>query len=256
MKRRRKDESNTSESESVESPMKKQKQNPKRDEATIRNEMLDRGALLLKFSVTKKPSQKVKDDWRIIERKGFLVTTLGCLIPASTYFFKARAKKVGYDCAYSFFIGEEPRRQEMKKSTNQFGWDTADSMSHRCHRNQCASFLHIVREPRWKNWKRNYCGYDGRCDCGVEPSCVSRYYPDHFQRDEPSYLTYETKGLKKKLDEMFGTENISVKLLPRDIYVNEDTKRAARMKRIKGSSNTLKETKKKLKRKEAKTEAK
>ena len=101
---------------------------------------------------------------------------------------------------------------------------------------------------RWKNLKRNYCGYSGNCDCGSNPECIDTYHPPSFVRQD-KFLNYSTPGLKKKLVKLFEVNEVNlvvkVEILPVTYYVVQDAKRENKNKRIKGSKKTVKETKKK-----------
>lgn len=221
----------------------------KRSEADIRGEMLEKGALLLEFNVERNGlNTQQSTRWRNVEKKGFLVTEKGCLIPALCHWFQNRSKKVGYDCALSFFKGQV-RQTETVGTTNKHGWDCEDNISHLCHRNECCAYTHIELVPRWKNLKRNYCGLEGICDCGMDPPCVDTYHPPSFVREPDRLLTYETPDLSKKIKAMFDSPNdnvkVKVKILPKNHYDMQDQKRINRNARIKGSIRTAKETKRK-----------
>jgi hypothetical protein len=220
----------------------------KKSEAEIRNARLAKGALLLQFNVERDGlGQKSIDRWRSVEKKGFFVTTKGCLIPAECHLFSNRSKKVGYDCALEFFRGQI-RNPETAGNVNVHGWDCEETVSHLCHRNSCCAHSHLELVERWKNLKRDYCGYNGLCDCGSVPMCLDTYHPASFVRDD-EFLTYKTPGLAKKIKEFFEiTDNdikVKVKILQIDHYTKDDKKKENKNKRISGSKKTVKETKKK-----------
>ena len=215
----------------------------KRSEEFVRNEMLANGALLLEFHIDRDGFAKADlARWRAIEKKGFLVTDRGCLLPASCHWFDNRPKSVGYDRALKFFEGKE-RDPSSAGSTNEHGWSCEDTVSHLCHRNRCCSYLHVNLEPKWKNFKRNYCGVDGRCDCGMDPPCVETYHPPSFVRQSDRLLTYGTPDLSSKVKRLFERPGVKVKILPLTHYRKQDLKRKNRKRRIKGSIKTAKETK-------------
>jgi len=221
----------------------------KRSEADVRKEMLGKGALLLRFTVDRENLRKEEiDRWRAVEKKGFLVTAKGCLIPAACHWFSNRSKKVGYDCALSFFKGQT-RDPDSDGRVDGNGWDCADVVSHLCHRNKCCAYEHLEMSPRWKNFKRNYCGADGKCDCGLKPPCVATYHPPNFVGGPLDLLAYDTPNLSEKIKELFERDEpgykVKVSILPKDEYKTQDLKRDNRNKRIKGSKKTAKETKKK-----------
>jgi len=237
-------------SEDSDRPIKKVKKEikTKSSEESIRNERLERGAILLRFEIERPDlTQAQIDRWRDVEKKGFFVTEKGCLIPADCHLFKNRSKKVAYDLSMAFFYGKE-RDLESKGKKNHNGWDCEENISHLCHRNSCCCYRHLELVPRWKNLRRNYCGDSGECDCGSENPCVDVYHPISFVRKD-TYLTYSTKHLKKKLDEMYKVDEpglkVRVKILPRDHYFIQDKKRDNRNKRKKASKENLRETKKK-----------
>lgn len=223
----------------------------KKSEASIRNERLANGALLLKFTVTRPDmNQRDIDDWRHVEKKGFFVTEQGCLIPADCHLFENKSKRVGYDCSLKFFKGQKRDPSSVGK-TNLHGWDCEENVSHLCHRNSCSSFKHLELVERWRNLKRNYCGFLGVCDCGSNPKCIDTYHPPSFVRQD-TFLKYSTPGLKKKLVDLFEVNQdslkVKVEILQKDYYAVQDQKRKNRDERIKGSKKTAKETKKKQKR--------
>lgn len=211
----------------------------KKTEADIRNDMLDRGALLLEFTINR-PWLNNQDLtlWRAVEKKGFLVTDKGCLFPSD---HQTRSKKTAYDLALKFFKGQE-RNPATNGTVNEAGWDCEDTVSHLCHRDECCSISHLELVPRWKCLRRNYCGLDGTCDCGMQPPCVDTYYPPTFARKPDTFLTYSTPGLGKKIKALFETDTISVKILPRNHYVKDDIKYKNKQARIKRSKKTYKET--------------
>lgn len=215
----------------------------KRSEADVRNDMLQKGALLLEFRTLRKASSQEVDRWRAVEKKGFLVTEKGCLFPAACHLFGNRSKKVGYDRALSFFEGKA-RDPGTAGSVNEHGWDCEDTVSHLCHRDDCCARSHLELVARWKNLKRNYCGANGGCDCGMVPTCVDTYHPPSFPRKPDTLLRYDTPGLSAKIKGLFETDDVEVKILPATHYRKQDIKRENRNKRIKGSKKTVKGTKK------------
>lgn len=221
----------------------------KGSEAQIRNEMLGKGALLIHFTVDQENLRKEAiDRWRAVEKKGFLVTTKGCLIPSECHWFAKQSKKVGYDCALKFFKGEE-RDPGSVGMVDKNGWDCEETVSHLCHQNRCCAYRHLELSPKWKNLKRNYCGANGKCDCGLVPPCVATYHPTNFVQGPPDLLTYDTPNLSKKIKELFECDEpglkVKVSILAKNKYKVQDQKRDNRNKRIKGSKKTAEETKKK-----------
>jgi hypothetical protein len=223
-------------------PVTSAKPKVKQSEADIRNEQLGKGALLLQFTSTRAgllPQEITR--WRNVEKKGFLVTTKGCLIPADCHLFTNRSKSVGYDCALSFFNGQI-RDPATVGTVNQYGWDCEEQVSHLCHRSPCCSFKHLELCPRWKNMKRNYCGLNGTCDCGLQPPCVATYC-SNAARPTDDLLTYSTPNVGQLVRDMFDTDSVKVKILQKNHFATQDKKHVNRNKRIKGSKKTFKEKK-------------
>jgi len=170
----------------------------RRSSGALRQEQLESGGFLLEFKepvLLHNPTMGFSDNllngiplldmkssmynsrrqrWRLIERKGFKVTTEGCLIPHPQYNQQAGSTQNGYRTSISFFTGFDGNLAQ-DRVINQFGWDATLERSHLCHRNECCNPSHIIVEPFWKNRKRNFCGYNGSCDCGILPKCIRRF---------------------------------------------------------------------------------
>jgi hypothetical protein len=223
---------------------------PRRTEADLRNEHLKQGAILLKFTVTRNPPPNQADiqNWRCIEKKGFRVALDGCLIPHSVHWFKNRQKKIASDVALTFFHGKKCDRT---KKVNKHGWPCQETTSHLCHWNICCAYNQLCIEPQWMNVKRNYCGRDGVCDCGMKPPCVDTYHNSTFDRQK-EYFSYSTPDLSKKIKQLFEVNTselkISVKILPADFYKKQDLKRSNRIARKKGGDRAAAQSKKKRQR--------
>jgi hypothetical protein len=75
-------------------------------EAQVRDQMLKQKAILLEFSV-ERPKEKISEEaslaWKSIEKKGFFVTTTGCLLPAICHRSANSTKRTAYNVAMEFF---------------------------------------------------------------------------------------------------------------------------------------------------------
>jgi len=210
----------------------------RQSEAKVRDRHLEQGALLLQFTV-QRPGNKVDkqalDSWRAIEKKGFLVTTTGCLIPAPCHTEGNSKKKPAYETAMKLFWGRA-KDPATKGAVNQYGWPAEEQTSHLCHDNACCCYKDLEVVPQWQNLKRNYCGFGGTCDCGSDPPCKCRYLPSNVSRDY-DLLSYDTPNVGKKVRDLLETNApglvVAVKILQPDHYKVQDEKRANRGQRIK-----------------------
>jgi hypothetical protein len=203
--------------------------NTKRSESEIRKEMLDKGALLLHFS-TVNPSYSA-EEWRHIEKHGFLVTTGGCLIPYRPFSNRAKdGKKSICRACRAFFYGDTISKDQRRSTFNELGWPNSLQYSHLCHDGDCGSPLCVTIEEQYKNLKRNFCGEFGSCDCGNKVQCTSVYKPSNVTR-RYNLITYDTPDCSKKLKELFP--NYGVRVLPKDHFRVEDLKKENRSKRNK-----------------------
>jgi len=222
--------------------------NQRRTEADVRNDHLDSGALLLRFQIERSElSPESVRKWRQVERKGFKVTTEGCLISHPNHWPKGPQKISAPEASMEFF-NEELKSKNTVNTTNQHGWPCGDQISHLCHRSNCCNFKHLCIEPQWKNLKRNFCGFYGSCDCGVDPPCLKTFHNSEWSYND-DFLGYGTPKLAEKLKGLLegGGENsmITVKILEKSHFKNDDLKRENRKKRKKGQDSTREQTKKK-----------
>jgi len=209
----------------------------RRSEQAIREEMLENGGLLLQFTVTRKAgvNRLALQRWRSIEKKGFLVTKSGCLIPAPCHRYGNSKKKPAYETAMALFRGKV-KDPATSQTVNEYGWPMAEQLSHLCHDNDCCCYKDLEIEPQWKNLKRNYCGYEGSCDCGCIPDCKCRYLPSDAVRSY-DILRYGDSGLSHDVKMLLEIDSedvtVRVKILPKNQYAAQDLQRANRTRRIK-----------------------
>lgn len=232
----------------------------------MRNAFMAEGALLLEFdllpSTTGVASGDIVSAWRRIEKFGFLVTKdTGCMIPHAQFLPHTGNSKLGlaHICAMAFFQGQRINYENEKGKTNADGWPVDAQISHLCHTSGCCNPRHLVVEQRWKNVKRNYCGFkddadDGEqqasCNCGMTPPCVRKYFPSSVIQKRPLLVDNEpglgralrhfVGGLKPGQDAAVADATklptcvpFSVRVLPADYYVNEDQKKKNRLLRRK-----------------------
>lgn len=202
--------------------------------------MLSNGAVLLKFDAVS-PSNE-SGEWRHIEKCGFKVTTKGCLIPYSTFFSRNKSsKKSVVRASRKFFFGDTIGKEDRASKFNNLGWPSSLQYSHLCHDATCGSPLCVIIEPQWRNLKRNYCGYDGACDCSNPIKCTSTYKPSNVDRVY-DFIKYDTPDCSKKIKELFGKWKVSI--LPKDHFRVQDLKRKNRAER---KSREVKQSKSKKK---------
>jgi len=206
-------------------------------EGQVRMEMLDKGALLLHFDIERPGgvNHEALRVWRAIEKKGFLVTKAGCLIPAPCHCYANSNKKPAYDTAMKLFWGKS-RDPTTTGSVNVYMWPSEDQVSHLCHDNACCCYKDLEIVPQWQNLKRNYCGFNGVCDCSMIPACKSIYRPSNIARDY-DILRYGDADLGDTVRSLLEVDTeelrVKVKILESTFYKVQDMKRANRNTRIK-----------------------
>jgi len=216
------------------------KTSSRKSDAQIRKFMADeKHGILLKLERT--DGTETSNAWKCIEKCGFTVSKDGCLLPYDRYWPHSgqSGEKLGHICSAVTF-NDAKLKDLGKKGTNQFGWPTTLEVSHLCHVSMCCNPAHLVVEEAWKNKKRNYCGLEGTCDCGVTPQCLLRYRSS----SSPFSLrvcTYSTRGLKNFIQSKLP-DSVKVKVLSEDHYRKQDLKRANRKKRKQAASVHLKQT--------------
>lgn len=210
---------------------------------TIRSAMLERGALLFRFE---KPTGVTHKQEHIawfeqMQEVGLLVTTNGCILPYENFRNSSKGRPKGHKISAYYFLGGPPPRQEM----HPHGWPTEMQVSHRCHRKDCVSPLHVIWEPQWKNLKRNYCGADGSCDCGMTPPCVATYHNDGWQYDD-EIISYSTDGYRRQVADLLSGRRFTI--LPKNHYESIDNRKRKRDERLHGKrKNKVVPRKKKVK---------
>lgn len=203
----------------------------------IREEMLKKGALLFRFKSPKgihHPEKEHISWFKKMEALGFLVTITGCMLPYENFSGGSKGRPRGHKISALFFKGPMPRFSEHKE-----GWPTSSQVSHLCHRKECVNPLHLHYEPQWKNLKRNYCGENGNCDCGVTPKCICTYHNGDWDYDD-TFITYDTENYQKRVKDLLKGQGYRFTILPKNHYESID-------KRTKQRN----ETRSKRKRKEA-----
>jgi len=204
----------------------------KRTSGEIRDYMLNHEAVLLRFEIPPDTPKEYIDQWRTLEAKGFHVTADGCILPYKYYWssFLKGDKNKGHQRSYAFF---RQRRADKQDKVTQYGWPAKEQISHLCHRENCVNPLHLVAEPQWCNLRRNFCGLDGECTCGMVPSCLRTYKSWSFFLDDvcngnPGVACTEAEVLQA-LTELHG--HFSFVVLKKTHYAREDQKAQARKKR-------------------------
>jgi hypothetical protein len=173
----------------------------KRSDGDIRQTFAEEGARLLKFSAPANASDKAIKEWMIVEKYGFQVTNRGCILPYDYYrrSTKASSKFKGHQRAAQFFYGI---RCNDAKVVNEYGWDCTLCISHTCHDGDCVNPLHLIMEEKWRNWKRNYCGLLGVCDCGNALRCLFPYRSLDWRSEHPQLVVSEKVDIEIALAEM------------------------------------------------------
>lgn len=226
----------------------KTKPKTKRSTGEIRAEMKLQGCVFLLFDPPPNVSQKWLNEWRAMEKYGLFVTTEGCILPYKYYrkSFEAGDGLQGHKRAVHFFMNMEPDRTP---KVNQFGWPCEQQISHLCHNADCANPFHLHVEYKWQNWKRTYCGYNGHCDCGMQPPCV-RTYTNSATFAQTHTLESDIPKVKVILAGLKNRWNF--KVLQRDFYDKKDQKAAAHNKRKASEKKHREEKDRKTAKKQAK----
>lgn len=228
----------------------------KRTDAEIRTSVLDHQGVLLTFETPPDTPKEAEQRWRTMEEKGFHVTADGCIFPYK-YFWsshKAGHKISGHRRSFDFFY----HRQDYNgPSQNQYGWPCAQQISHLCHRENCVNPQHLVQEAQWCNLRRNYCGLNGDCTCGMQPACLRTFmiwgtFLDQLKSDDATIVSREEDVLEalRGLKEAFN-----FRVEKKTKYKVEDQKKANRNKRLELGRKHAAQQKQNLARKRGKEEA-
>lgn len=213
----------------------------RKSDAEIRKLMKEENkAILLKL--TRKDDAKLNTAWAAIEKFGFTVSKDGCLLPYDRFWPHSGQSglKLGHICAAVTFNDVKLSELGKRGSTNEFGWPSNHQVSHLCHISMCCNPAHLCLEPTWKNLKRNYCGLEGKCDCGLSPTCLLTYRSN--STDFPiNCCSYSTSSLREFIQSHVG-DNVKVKVLPANYYRKQDIKRANKKKRKKSTQVHRKQT--------------
>lgn len=197
----------------------------KRSETDMRNQHLEKGALLLRFIGHPQASPEAVHNWKLIESKGFRVNSIGCVFPHEYYQKNGKlgpSRTPGPKTSVKFFLNQQPDAGN-DTLKNELGWPIRKEISHLCHDSRCISPNHLVVEERWKNWKRMYCGRSGQCDCGMDPPCLAIHRPTTTMSPIVSITDHEE--IKKLM------LPYKVIILSEDYFANEDQKQYNRLKR-------------------------
>jgi len=224
----------------------------KRPAEEIRALTLNASAVLLQFKELPDTPKEYIDQWRTLEAKGFHVTADGCIFPYKYYWssFSKGDKNKGHQRSYAYFY---QRRLDGEAKVTHLGWPAREQISHLCHRENCVNPLHLVVEPQWCNQRRNYCGLNGSCTCGMNPPCLRTYkswtyFLDDVCQETVSFVSTE----REVLGALAGLSvAFSFSVFKKTHYAKEDQKAQARKKRKlmgkksgpKGSTSLLKASK-------------
>jgi len=169
--------------------------------------------------------------WRKIEGHGLTFTDTGCIIPAKQFWPGCGHRHTKLASLVSAQVFNNVKAEDLDKSQlkDELGWPCTPQLSHLCHTSVCCNPKHVVVEPQWRNLKRNYCGREGQCDCGVQPNCLARYRASNVAFTV-SCLNQDAPDLKKTLVSMMP-EHVDIKILPRDALRKEDKKAENRKRR-------------------------
>jgi len=217
------------------------KKSGKRSDEEVRKERLAQHALLLRVTPhvprTFTREQKTEEDaynalllkWRSIERFGFQVSrdSPGCWVPHRQYLQNSGGRQqLAPHVAAALWKGTV--REETTQTTDVDGWPISPQFSHLCHLAMCCNPAHIALEPQWMNSRRNYCGKHGRCDCGMQPPCLAKFYPSNIERDL-NLLSYTSARLGERVRDTCPIVNIAIE--PASKYDVQDKKRNNRLQR-------------------------
>lgn len=215
----------------------------RRAEYELRAEMLNNGGHLVCIRFADESialDGKLFTKWQTIERKGFFVLKTGCLVPHTYYSKKGKdgpARARGHIVSNDLFVdGVNKLRGSGEKDRNDDGWPLLMEVSHICHNPLCCAPWHLVTEPRWKNWRRNYCS---GCDCpdSLMPRCVARFHPTNWWHEKSNWTNLIVTDSKMALQILRAInekeeDKYTIKLLPSNFYKKKDVQAINRNKRL------------------------
>lgn len=212
------------------------------------------------------PTQR--NAWETVSAKGFRVFANGCILPHPYYLRKGSdgpSRVRGHRASIDMFRTKpDPEAADATAAPlkdgantgataaataradsdrNSLGWPTTLETTHLCHWGGCVNPDHLRWEPRWQNWKRNYCR---GCDCNASENpadrCLSAFHPAVWWEDEknwPHQLTYDSASLTIPDTNGEGEKRVKWKdILPEGVtllnsnhYAKEDTQSTNRLKR-------------------------
>lgn len=208
----------------------------KRTAGEIRKDMAEsQHAILVRLERADGRRHQISTAWDKIAKYGLTFTQSGCMIPAKQFWpGAAKNTRVAYRVAALVFMDVEEADLHKDLGSNHLGWPCKMQISHLCHVGMCCNPGHLVIEEQWRNLKRNYCGLEGKCDCGGNPPCLQPYRPSNAPLHVDSCLTYHTPELLAKLKAILPAEKVKVvRVLQQNAFKCEDEKSANRKKRRK-----------------------
>lgn len=195
----------------------------------MRQEMLTAGAHLLAYTPHREATAAQQHAWSTVQDKGLIVLESGCIIPHPYYRKKGiegPARVRGPVAAVEALVAPGIDRRQDDTLRNEDGWPLQMEISHLCHNPACCAPGHLHVEERWKNWRRNYCGSSGQCDCRMQPACLARYRPSWWwQRHEGEWLRAVRDVAQAKATAQLSKGMCSSLVIrPRDTFASEDNK--------------------------------
>lgn len=219
----------------------------RRNVPEMRSETLALGGVFLDWSerLADAPGNAAhRQAWKTVSDKGFQVFVNGCILPHPYYRRKGddgparvRGPKASMEC----FHGPAVLQPE-EGGRNEDGWPTQPEITHFCHWKSCVNPEHMAWEPRWKNWKRNYCR---GCDCNADADapCLAMFHPSSWWENEanwPAMMSYsDNHGVKWSSVLPKG-----VRLLPKEHFQAEDQKAGNRASRKRKHNKQVKKSNK------------
>lgn len=233
------------------------KRSSRRTPGDMRSANLGAGAVLLEFETHPQASKQAINSWRTVESKGLFVYESGCILADAYYRKKGVDGPARIKAHHAAFVAlvEPSFKNVTEHGRDERGWPVGHEISHLCHWGVCCNPAHMVAEPRWKNWKRLYCGASGRCDCNVEPACVQVFHPAAWWEDEENWPVQVRKDLNRIRSLASSRGRFRVDILPSDTYRTEDLKASNRRERRLRGRRNVKQTARLSQSRKSETEA-